>query len=86
LAFVHENQRTTEPHLRATMQGVAAASLGLGVISATVVGGFALEHWGGRRLFEVAALLALLSLALYLLRFPLGNPAPLSRRAISGQD
>jgi MFS family permease len=86
LAFVHENQRTTEPHLRATMQGVAAASLGLGVISATVVGGFALEHWGGRRLFEIAALLALSSLALYLLRFPLSSPAPLSRGAVSGQD
>lgn len=85
LAFVHENQRAAEPHLRATMQGIAAACLGLGVISATVLGGYALEHWGGRRLFELAGGLAGCSLLLYLLRLLQQRRAGLSLPVLSGQ-
>ena len=85
LAFVHENQRAAEPALRATMQGIAAACLGLGVIAATVLGGYTLEHWGGRRLFQLAAGLAATSFLLYLVRHPLARRAHLSPRPVSGQ-
>ncbi len=85
LAFVHENQRAAEPALRATMQGIAAACLGLGVIAATVVGGYVLEHGGGRRLFELAAALAAASCVLFLVRRPLERRAHLSPRPVSSQ-
>jgi predicted MFS family arabinose efflux permease len=85
LAFVHENQRAAEPELRATMQGVAAACLGLGVITASVIGGYVLERGGGRRLFELAAMVAAGSLVLYLARSFLERRAHLSPRAVSGQ-
>jgi predicted MFS family arabinose efflux permease len=85
LAFVHENQRIAPPELRATMQGIAAGCLGLGMIVATVLGGYVLERWGGRRLFELAASLAASSLPLYLARGLLERRADLSRRAVSGQ-
>jgi PPP family 3-phenylpropionic acid transporter len=68
LAFVHDNQEGAPTELRATVQGLAAAWLGLGMITATLCGGYLLEHWGGRVLFEVAGLCALGSLLLYTLR------------------
>jgi PPP family 3-phenylpropionic acid transporter len=65
LAFVHENQEAAPPELRATVQGLGAACLGFGMITATLVGGSILQRWGGRALFEIAALFALLSSLLY---------------------
>jgi PPP family 3-phenylpropionic acid transporter len=68
LAFVHDNQEGAPTELRATVQGLAAAWLGLGMISATLGGGWVLERWGGRALFEAAGVCAFVSLALYALR------------------
>jgi PPP family 3-phenylpropionic acid transporter len=65
LAFVHENQDAAPPELRATVQGLAAACLGLGSITATMCGSILLERLGGRALFEVACLFALASLLAY---------------------
>jgi PPP family 3-phenylpropionic acid transporter len=68
LAFVHDNQERAPSELRATVQGLAAACLGVGMITATLCGGYVLEHFGGRVLFEVAGACAFASLLLYLLR------------------
>jgi PPP family 3-phenylpropionic acid transporter len=68
LAFVHDNQEGAPPELRATVQGLAAACLGLGMITATLLGGYVLDHWSGRVLFEAAGACALGSLLLYALR------------------
>ena len=65
LAFVHENQHACPPELRATVQGLAAACLGLGSITATMCGSILLQRFGGRVLFEVAALFATASLVAY---------------------
>lgn len=68
LVFVHENQEHAPLALRATVQGLAAACLGLGMISATLLGGQVLEHLGGRALFSCASLSALFSVVLYAAR------------------
>jgi PPP family 3-phenylpropionic acid transporter len=68
LAFVHDNQEGAPSELRATVQGLAAAWLGVGMITATLGGGYLLEMWGGRALFELAGACALASLVLYALR------------------
>jgi PPP family 3-phenylpropionic acid transporter len=68
LAFIHENQARTDDSIRATVQGVAVASMGLGMISATLFGGYVFEALGGRVLFRLASGAALLALACYLLR------------------
>jgi PPP family 3-phenylpropionic acid transporter len=68
LAFAHENQAGSSPEIRATVQGLGAACLGLGTVSATLVGGYLLERFGGERLFEVAGLAALSAAALFALR------------------
>jgi PPP family 3-phenylpropionic acid transporter len=67
-AFVHENQRHADPTIRATVQGMAMASMGVGTITATLLGGWLLEHFGGAVLFRCAAGAALLAGACYLLR------------------
>jgi PPP family 3-phenylpropionic acid transporter len=67
-SFVHENQRHADSTIRATVQGVAMAAMGLGTISATLLGGPVLEHFGGRVLFRCAAGAALLAGLCYLLR------------------
>ncbi|HEX5661336.1 MAG TPA: MFS transporter [Polyangiales bacterium] len=66
--FVHENQRHADPSMRATVQGMASASMGFGTISATLLGGPVLEHFGGRVLFRCAAGAAVLAGVCYLLR------------------
>jgi PPP family 3-phenylpropionic acid transporter len=68
LVFVHENQRGATQEVRATVQGLGAAFLGLGTSSATLVGGYVLEHRGGRALFELASCVAALAACLYLVR------------------
>jgi PPP family 3-phenylpropionic acid transporter len=68
LAFIHENQARTDDSIRATVQGVAVACMGLGMISATLLGGYVLEALGGRVLFRLASGAALLALVCYLLR------------------
>ena len=68
VVFVHENQQHAPVELRATVQGLAAACLGLGMISATLVGGYVFEHFGGRVLFVCASVSAALSGLLYALR------------------
>jgi len=68
LAFIHENQARTDDSIRATVQGVAAACMGLGMISATLLGGYVLEALGGRVLFRLASGAALLALTCYALR------------------
>jgi PPP family 3-phenylpropionic acid transporter len=68
LVFVHENQSGAASGVRATVQGLGAACLGLGTCSAALFGGYVLEHLGGRVLFELAALFALLAGLLYALR------------------
>ncbi len=67
-SFVHENQRHADPTIRATVQGMAMASMGLGTISATLLGGPVLERYGGQVLFRCAAAAALLAGACYLMR------------------
>jgi PPP family 3-phenylpropionic acid transporter len=65
LVLVHENQMGVPEEVRATVQGFVAASLGLGMITATVLGGYVIEALGGRTLFLLAAASALLSGVLY---------------------
>jgi len=77
LVFVHENQEGTPFALRATVQGLSAACLGLGMISATLLGGYVLEHFGGRALFTCASVSAACSALLYALRaYARAVPAP----------
>jgi MFS transporter, PPP family, 3-phenylpropionic acid transporter len=66
--FVHENQRHADPTIRATVQGMAMASMGFGTITATLLGGPVLEHHGGPVLFRCAAGAAVLAGVCYLLR------------------
>ena len=68
LAFVHENQARAPAAIRATVQGIAAACLGLGMVLATLAGGYVFERFGGRVLFRLATGAALLALACYSLR------------------
>lgn len=65
LVFVHENQIGVPEEVRATVQGFVAASLGLGMIIATVIGGYVMEAFGGRVVFTLAALSALGAAILY---------------------
>jgi predicted MFS family arabinose efflux permease len=79
LAFIHENQARTDDSIRATVQGVAVACMGLGMISATLLGGYVLEAFGGRVLFRMASGAALLALTCYALRqWVIGRGAQLS--------
>lgn len=82
LVFVHENQEGAPIELRATVQGLAAACMGLGMISATLVGGYVLEHFGGRALFTCASVLAALSALLYGVRSY--GPAPAESDLLAG--
>lgn len=68
LAFVHENQTQAPPEIRATVQGVAQACIGGGMIASTLLGGSVLEQLGGRALFRLASLASVLALACYGLR------------------
>jgi MFS transporter, PPP family, 3-phenylpropionic acid transporter len=70
-AFVHENQQRADPTIRATVQGMAMACMGFGTITATLLGGQVLEHFGGRVLFRCAAGAALLAGVCYALRLRL---------------
>ena len=74
LVFVHENQQGAANEVRATVQGLGAACLGLGTSAATLFGGYVLEHLGGSRLFELASFTAALAAALYILRALSGAP------------
>jgi PPP family 3-phenylpropionic acid transporter len=76
LAFVHENQHGAPPELRATVQGLAAACLGLGMITATLCGSYLLETFGGRTVFDVASLFAAASCLLYGVRAWLAARSP----------
>ncbi|MET0285181.1 MAG: MFS transporter [Polyangiales bacterium] len=67
-SFVHENQHHADPTMRATVQGMAMACMGLGTITATLLGGPLLERFGGAALFRCAAAAALLAGVCYLLR------------------
>jgi PPP family 3-phenylpropionic acid transporter len=68
LAFIHENQSSVDDAIRATVQGVAVACMGLGMIVAILAGGNVLEHFGGRVLFRLATGSALLAATCYGLR------------------
>ncbi len=68
LVFVHENQLGAAPEVRATVQGLGAAFLGLGTCSATLLGGYVLERYGGSRLFELASAVAALAFCLFWVR------------------
>ncbi|MDB4990682.1 MAG: putative 3-phenylpropionic acid transporter [Myxococcaceae bacterium] len=68
LAFVHENQSSVDDSIRATVQGVAVACMGLGMIVATLAGGYVFESYGGRTLFQLATGAALLALLCYAAR------------------
>jgi PPP family 3-phenylpropionic acid transporter len=68
LAFVHENQSRAPSEIRATVQGVAQACIGAGMLGSTLLGGYALEYLGGRALFELAAYAALLAAGCYGMR------------------
>ncbi len=68
LAFVHESQSQASEEVRATVQGLSVACMGLGMISATLVGGYLFERFGGQVLFDTASALALCSLVAYALR------------------
>lgn len=65
LAFVHENQARAPSEIRATVQGMAQACIGAGLLTATLAGGYVLELLGGRLLFMGAAGSALLAAACY---------------------
>lgn len=71
LAFVHENQAHAPLALRATVSGIGAAALGVGTMSATLLGGYGLERFGGRALFGVASWVAGAAMLLFLLRIAL---------------
>lgn len=79
LAFVHENQARAAPSVRATVQGVASACVGLGMVLATLLGGYVLEQLGGRVLFRLASGSAMLAVLTYMAR------AWIVRRKPSGQ-
>lgn len=68
LAFVHENQARADVTIRATVQGVAQACIGAGMVAATLLGGYVLERAGGRVLFAGAAACALVAATLYAFR------------------
>jgi PPP family 3-phenylpropionic acid transporter len=74
LVFVHENQNGVPEQVRATVQGFVAASLGLGMITATVVGGYLMDAFGGRVVFTLAALSALAASLLYAWRARMLSP------------
>jgi len=82
LAFVHENQAEAPAHMRATVQGIAVACLGMGTMSAIVVGGYGLERFGGRPLFMMASLASLGSLMLYLVRIAVRSAAAQARAVL----
>lgn len=65
LVFVHENQASATSSTRATVQGLSATCVGLGLCVSTLGGGFVLEHLGGRTLFTMASGIAFLSCLLY---------------------
>ena len=65
LAFVHENQARAPSEIRATVQGVAQACIGAGMIVATLLGGYVFERLGGRALFRCAAAASLLAACCY---------------------
>jgi len=81
VVFIHENQQGADPSIRATVQGMAAACLGLGLITATVLGGYVLEALGGRALFRLASAAALLAMCCYAAREWL-----LMRRRVTARD
>jgi MFS transporter, PPP family, 3-phenylpropionic acid transporter len=68
LAFVHENQAHAPANIRATVQGVAQACIGGGMVVSTLFGGYLFEQLGGRPLLRVAAFSALLAMLCYVLR------------------
>ena len=68
LAFVHENQARAPDRIRSTVQGVAQACIGAGSLGSTLLGGYVLERFGGRTLFDAAACAALLAASCYALR------------------
>jgi len=68
LAFVHENQARAPIEIRATVQGVAQACIGAGMVASTLLGGYLFEQLGGRMLFHVATGAALLAAACYAVR------------------
>ncbi|HKP62591.1 MAG TPA: MFS transporter [Polyangiales bacterium] len=68
LAFVHENQTGAPSEIRSTVQGVAQACIGAGNLGATLIGGYVLERYGGRVLFDLAAYVALLAAGCYAAR------------------
>jgi MFS transporter, PPP family, 3-phenylpropionic acid transporter len=68
LAFLHENQARAPAAIRATVQGVASACMGLGMITATLVGGYVFELLGGRALYRCASVFATLALLCYAAR------------------
>ena len=76
LAFVHENQSAAPSEIRATVQGVAQACIGAGNLGATLIGGYVLERFGGRVLFDLAACAALLAASCYAAREWLLRTAP----------
>ena len=69
LTFVHENQTRAAPSVRATVQGIAAACIGLGMVLATLLGGYVFEAFGGGVLFRVASAATMLALLVYCVRF-----------------
>jgi PPP family 3-phenylpropionic acid transporter len=68
LAFVHENQARADVAIRATVQGIAQACIGAGMVASTLLGGYVVEQFGGRTLFRAAVVAALLATACYGLR------------------
>ena len=67
LSMVRFIQARVPELLRATLQSVAMAFLGLGMTAGYLVGGEILQHQGGSALYGHAAVAAALSLVLYLL-------------------
>lgn len=78
LAFVHENQAHAPANIRATVQGVAQACIGGGMVVSTLLGGYLFEQLGGRLLFRVATLSTVLALLCYVARLALLRRARLA--------
>ncbi len=72
LVFTHENQAAATKSTRATVQGLGATCVGLGLCISTLGGGFVLERFGGRVLFLLASITACVSCVLYALRLFVG--------------
>ena len=84
LCLVRFIQARVPERLRASLQSVTMAFMGLGMTAGYLVGGQILQHQGGHALYRHAAGAALASLALYALVAWLAPPSPQGQPLVKG--